>query len=516
MREAGGSDAPTASVAIGDIVLCRLGHKYWPALCVDLTGCAPRPPPRADPDDAIAESAGTTPAKVHLIFFGDHKELTTSALSARHALRPFAHIVRLSTRETPTCRTYAAALREAHHWQCYMAAAVATATATTRPGGSEGDRCDDSHAAAASAGADDEGRWSINGETVPLSLLMRANARRLPSWHRGPTATTTTTTPHLPTGTFRVIDADPVATARAAIARTAATAGSRGATATVPAGAKDSTFARRHAGLEQLERRGYAAHPDLVRDDLGRGAEHARCREDMEEGTRPSLEMKRQGGDEPRPPSTSRKRGRGAAGSSTPRVEDLLGRKVRVPARAFPGFEAPVAAAHYTGTIARCIPRRRGGESDALEVYFASDNTTCIFSVEQALYWLIPPRKKVLARSNKRSRPRAPPNRHTSPARAPFRAADGATAETAAVLQDEHAMAAAPPHADPRGAPRPPRRPRLAAPCATPTGALSSCSAARDRPRRVGAGLQRETSYLHVVVRLAGSFPSIHEDVHEA
>ena len=158
-----------------------------------------------------------------------------------------------------------------------MAAAVATATASTRPGGSETDRCDVSHAAAASAGADDEGRWSINGETVPLSLLMRANARRLPSWHRGPTATTTTTTPHLPTGTFRVIDADPVATARAAIARTAATAGSRGAAATVPAGAKDSTL-RRHAGLEQLERRGYAAHPDLVRDDLGRGAEHARCR----------------------------------------------------------------------------------------------------------------------------------------------------------------------------------------------------------------------------------------------
>ena len=175
-------------VNVGDLVLCRLGCKYWPAICSEL------------PTD------GGRSDKARFIFFGDHKELVTSVASARRSVRPFSDLSQLAARDKPSCHLYDVAVEEAQQWhgdmQLYHHAntdgdsvvaeqhaheAMHTVSEVSSPHDDPGD-----------------GDWTINGEVVPLQLLLRANLRRLPKY--GSTALVPVSTPLSPAPTFRVIN----------------------------------------------------------------------------------------------------------------------------------------------------------------------------------------------------------------------------------------------------------------------------------------------------------------------
>jgi hypothetical protein len=326
----------SVTIEQGDVVLGRLGHKFWPALASEV--CSPQ-----------ASPTSCHKHRVRLIFFGDHKELTVTTGLARPAIRPFEDLARLSSRERPTCMLYETALEEARRWQ-----ASRPMPNTSEP----------------TQSAADDGTWSISGAVIPHALMLRAAARRLPPRGEVPSATPS------PPATSRVLA--PSCTSQLLLSNTNALDNELTEVDCEDAASDDEedlvddgAFARRHAPYEELEMRGFAAHPsigvEMHEEEPGKSVPQSSARA----GSRSSC---------------TRKSGRSV---TSPCTESLVGRQVLVPALAFPPEALPMgcAALHFEGEVTGVTARTR---CEFLNVYFKSDHTICLFSRQQVRQWLVP------------------------------------------------------------------------------------------------------------------------------
>ena len=352
----------SSSVRAGDVVLGRFGkNAFWPALASEI-------------------SNGAT--GVRLVFFGDHKELLlTTPTSIAERIRPFADLNNLSYRERPgDTDAYRTALEEANRWH---AAADTTPTPVASDCGETPGQSD----------------WKIDGTAVESSLLLRAASRRLPKWNRPAPARTT------PAVTFRVL----LPSAGGALGWWCHGGGASSSMAQDEDEDEDEdddasceAFARRHEPLAQLEYNGFAAHPSVGAHEDEKGATRPPGLR-AGSGAMPMLVMdggsscfaSDDSGGSPRP-SSSRSRNhrnysdRGGPSSGSSGDSDMLiGRRVRVPALAFPSIVPSAAATtpYYDGKVMRISEGKR---REVLEVYFSGDHTTCLFTKAQVRQWLFP------------------------------------------------------------------------------------------------------------------------------
>ena len=372
--------APTP-LSAGEVVLGRLGkHQFWPAL-------------------ASRAAAGAPASAVRLIFFGDRKELVVcnrDSRQGRPAIRPFGDLDSLTSRERSNSELFRVALEEAERWR----ASAGTAAEACSIFKEEEEAPEEGE-----GGADG---WKINGEVVPRSLVLRAAALKLPRWD----APAPMKRPSLPVASFRVV-APP-----ALLSPTGARPGGGASTDGEAEGASepddDDTFDRRHAAYEDLEYRGFAAHPDIgshshddEHDDdsgcfgswpttwpaplltdsscIGSDGSGSPCAGGAARRKRKAPEGGGGGG--------GRGRKRKSTGGSAEELEALVGQLVRVPTLAFPSLVLPSSATpFYDGRVTRVerVPKKK----PMLEVYFSGDHTTCLFAHAQVLTWLVTPAQR--------------------------------------------------------------------------------------------------------------------------
>ena len=345
----------------GDVVLARVGkHHFWPALASQLV-----------------VGAGSAPS-VRLVFFGDHKELTVSGAwpsRQKHPpMRPFTDLPTLTARERPNSDLYRLALEEARQW--HEAAAANEAAPPER--GAQGE----------------EWRIGIDGEVVPMPLLLRAAARRLPRWTEPLPARST------PAVSFRVLpkpqpNAEPIGVAGVPGGGELPVGCIRVGGCTVEddddafsdGDSDDATFERRHSPLEDLEYRGFAAHPAVAGShahDEG-GSETPLLLSDASCPTSDSCCASPKG--KRRHRGSRGRREKACGGAVGGGGEALVGQRVRVPALAFPAVVPSTATPFYDGTVIGVSSWT--GRRKLLEVYFAGDHTTCLFQRSQVLQWLL-------------------------------------------------------------------------------------------------------------------------------
>lgn len=342
----------------GDVVLAKFGkHQFWPAL--------------------VAASTGN-PVRLRLVFFGDHRELSVSLQQGdarRRMVRPFSDLDSLTTRERAATDMYEHAICEAQKWKASLDSADG---AVLREAVTTGRWRDDPGAPGSSQLTESE--WPINGTVVPPSLMKRASALQLP--RMGQPADVR----DAPKPTFRVLSDT---TAAAALQKgrrqtSSAAAASSGSDSEVCSELEqlyegcndgggddddddgegsdddddDSRFARMHAPLEDLEYRGFAAHPNVGIPHVG--STHV-------------------------PKSQAARPTNGKEADTN----ELVGRCVRVPAAVFPLTASSLTqrTPYYDGTV---VSQRRHKRQESLEVYFASDHTVCLFSRELVRQWLVP------------------------------------------------------------------------------------------------------------------------------
>ena len=372
----------------GDVVLARFGkHHYWPALVTEV-------------------SAGVTSQRVTLVFFGDHKSSNVShGGAAKTVIRPFGDLDRLTSRERPATDVYKAALDEANRWQASLDSQDG---AVLREAVAKGHWANEEPPEA-------EADWQINGAAIPQHLMQRAAALKLPN-----AAQPTMPNRVSPPATFRVLPPTmappppalhPPTARKAASARgsttgsTAAVAGSHSAdgehnVASAGAGddeeeveesSCDSRYERLHAPLEQLEYNGFAAHPMIGHHLHGDGAD----------GPPPLVHS-----DGSECGGSGRSGGGGRGGASSGAGSSLVGRSVSVPAVAFPmGLQpgmrsaAALLSTYFHGVVT-AAKKQKTAPRDVLEVYFATDHSTCLFSLAQAQQWLVPEPANAASRSS--------------------------------------------------------------------------------------------------------------------
>ena len=221
------SPVRAVSMARGDVVLARLGKRLWYPAIVQFI-------------DAATAS---------ILFFGDSKR----GLCSLSRLRPYTDLPTLPMSARGQGQAWHDAIEAADAWVAMHGPAVATA---------QGDQ---------DAGvAPDEGQaWSINGTVISPDAICRAAALQLPPMEQA-------IQPHsMPRASFRVLPAQTSSCAGTSAGEGHEQQEDEADKADVEAdvaaegeadgesedGSEDETYARRHAPLEDLEYRGFAAHP---------------------------------------------------------------------------------------------------------------------------------------------------------------------------------------------------------------------------------------------------------------
>ena len=348
--------ASVLSVRAGDVVLGRFGkNAFWPALASEI-------------------SNGAT--GVRLVFFGDHKELLlTTPTSIAERIRPFADLNNLSYKERPgDTDAYRTALEEANRWHAAAdttptrwraTAARRRARAIGRLTGGRVVLAPSRRRAACPSGivlasTDDAGRHLrvlLPWLAAPLVGGVMAAPRR--RWLRTRTRKRMRTT---------------MRAARRLHGATSRSRSSRQWVAAHPSvGAhEDEKGATRPPGL----RAGSGAMPMLVMD----GGSSCFASDDSGGSPRPSSSRSRNH-------RNYSDRGGPSSGSSSD-SDKLIGRRVRVPALAFPSIVPSAAATtpYYDGKVMRISEGKR---REVLEVYFSGDHTTCLFTKAQVRQWLL-------------------------------------------------------------------------------------------------------------------------------
>ena len=195
-----------SELARGDVVLARLGKRLW--------------------YPAIVQFVDVSSASV--LFFGDNKQGHCS----RTRLRPYADLPTLPASARGNGQVWNDAIAAADAW----IAKYPPASAIQHNGGSTPD--------------DDDG-WSINGTVVSRAAFCRAAALQLPPIGQPIKSAT------MPRASFRVVPMAPNAGG--------ATSGDDDEQADdEDDGSSDEAYALRHAPLEDLEYRGFAAHPSVA------------------------------------------------------------------------------------------------------------------------------------------------------------------------------------------------------------------------------------------------------------
>ena len=248
---------------------------------------------------------------VLLLFFGDNKH----ARSMASRLRPFTDLPKMPKMALGHGTCFKAAVQDAQAWLARAA--------ETQP----------------------DADWQIHGTAVPKAAYERAAALKLPTHGNVPNITT-------PAPTFRILKSDDDGCE-----------GDEGdcvllisnAQADEDEDGSDETYARRHEDFAELEKRGFAAHPEIAAHFLLRS---------------------QQGADSTTVGSTGSARVSGA-----PVASELTGRWVRVPAHIFEPGSLLSLDARIIGTVHR---NRRS----MLELYFPHDQTMCLLARDQVELWL--------------------------------------------------------------------------------------------------------------------------------
>ena len=214
------------SLVRGDVVLARLGKRLW--------------------YPAIVQFIDTATAS--LLFFGDSKR----GLCSLSRLRPYADLPTLPMSARGQGQAWHDAIEAADAWVAMHRPAAATA---------QGDQD-------AGVAPDEDEAWSINGTVISPAAICRAAALRLPPMEQAIKPDV------MPRASFRVLPApsstcpgtsagegDEQQEDKADEADGEADGEAEGEADGSEDGSDDETYARRHAPLEDLEYRGFAAHP---------------------------------------------------------------------------------------------------------------------------------------------------------------------------------------------------------------------------------------------------------------